>query len=141
MQYAIEMKPQQQIQNITEQSNVRIAIAIKDSDLDNEELQEVTQNLREQIEESEIVETVDLVALEQAPEQSKAFGSFILGLLTSEVNPANLMKFLGFLKDRFGDKPIELAIKTPDGRELELKASSREEFEFVLQKAQEWTNQ
>jgi predicted RND superfamily exporter protein len=63
MQYAIEMKPQQQIQNITEQSNVRIAIAIKDSDLDNEELQEVTQNLREQIEESEIVETVDLVAI------------------------------------------------------------------------------
>ncbi|NJQ98563.1 MAG: sugar ABC transporter permease, partial [Hydrococcus sp. CSU_1_8] len=59
---------------MTEQSNVRIAIAIKDSNLDNEELQEATQNLLEQIEESEIVETADLVAVEQAPEGSKALG-------------------------------------------------------------------
>lgn len=97
--------------------------------------------MREQIEESEIVETADLVAVGKSPEGTKAFGSFVLGLLTTEVNPANFMKFLGFLKDRFGDKPIELAIKTSDGRELELKASSREEFEFVLQKAREWANQ
>lgn len=95
----------------------------------------------EQIEESEIVETADLVAVEQAPEGSKALGSFVLGLLTTEVNPANILKFIGFLKDRLGDKPIELAIKTPDGRELELKVSSKEEFEYVLQKAREWSDQ
>lgn len=141
MPYAIEIQPKQQVQNITEQSNVRIAIAIQDSDLDSEELQEATLNLREQIEESEIVETADLVAAEQAPEGSKAFGSFVLGLLTTEVNPANLLKFMVFLKDRLGDKPIELAIKTPDGRDLNLKVSSREEFEFVLQKAREWADQ
>jgi Lhr-like helicase len=141
MPYAIEIQLKQQAQHITEQSNVWIAIAIKDSNLDNEELQEVTQNLREQIEESEIVENVDLVAVEQAPEGAKAFGSFVLGLLTTELNPANLIKLLGFLKDRLGDKPIELAIKTPDGRELELKVSSKEEFEYVLQKAREWSDQ
>jgi Lhr-like helicase len=141
MPYETEIQQQRQVQNITEQSNVRIAIAIKDSELDNEELQEVTQNLREQIEESEIVETANLVAVEQAPEGSKALGSFVLGLITTEVNPAKLIKFMGFLKDRLGDKPIELAIKTPDGRELELKVSSKEEFEYVLQKAREWSDQ
>ena len=140
MPYAIEIQLKQQVQHITEQSNVRIAIAIKDSDLDSEELQEATLNLREQIEESEIVETADLVAAEQAPEGSKAFSSFILGLLTTEVNPANLIKLMVFLKDRLGDKPIELAIKTPDGRELNLKVSSREEFEYVIQKVREWAD-
>lgn len=141
MPYATKIQLQKQVQNLTEQSNVQIAIAIKDSNLDSEELQEATQNLREQIEESELVETANLVAVEQAPEGSKALGSFVLGLLTTELNPAKLIKFLGFLRDRLGDKPIELAIKTPDGRELELKVSSREEFEFVLQKAREWADQ
>jgi hypothetical protein len=140
MYYVTETQLQKQVQNMTEQANVQIAIAIQNTDLDNEELQEATQNLREQIEESEIVETVDLVAVAKAPEGSKAFGGFILGLLVTEVNPANLKKFMGFLSDRLGDKPIELALKTPDGRELNLKASSRQEFEFVLQKAQEWAN-
>lgn len=123
---------------MTEQANFKIIIAIQDADLDNDELQEETQNLREQLEESEIVESADLVAVNQAPEGSKAFGGFILGLLSAEVSPANIKKLMGFLGDRLGNKQIELALKTPDGREINLKASSREEFEFVYQKAQEW---
>jgi hypothetical protein len=123
---------------MTQQANFKITIAIQDADLDNDELQEETQNLREQLEESEIVESVDLVAVNKAPAGSKAFGGFILGLLNAEVNAANLKKLIGFLGDRLGNKQIELALKTPDGREINLKASSREEFEFAFQKAQEW---
>jgi predicted RND superfamily exporter protein len=81
MYYATETKLPKQVQSMTAQINIQIAIAIQDPDLDNEELQEAIQNLREQIEESEIVETVDLVAVAKAPEGSKAFGGFILGLL------------------------------------------------------------
>jgi hypothetical protein len=66
---------------MTEQANFEITIAIQDADLDNDELQEETQKLREQLEESEIVESADLVAVNQAPAGSKAFGGFLLGLL------------------------------------------------------------
>ncbi|AFZ14335.1 hypothetical protein Cri9333_3510 [Crinalium epipsammum PCC 9333] len=123
---------------MTQQANFEITIAIQDADLDNDELQEETQNLREQLEESEIVESADLVAVNQAPVGSKAFGGFILGLLNAKVNPVNIKKLMGFLGDRLGNKQIELTLNTPDGREINLKASSREEFEFAFQKAQEW---
>ncbi len=31
--------------------------------------------------------------------------------------------------------PIELVVKAPDGREVSIKASNREEFEFAMQQA------
>ena len=123
-----------------QEGNLKITIAIQDSDLDNDELQEDTQNLLEQIEDSDIVETADLVTVDQAPKEAKAWGGFILGMLTAEINPANIKKLMKFLSDRLGNKQIELTLKTPDGRELSLKASSREEFDYAFQKAQEWAN-
>ena len=61
-----------------------------------------------------------------------------MGMLTAEVNPANIKKLMTFLGDRLGGKQIEMVLKTPDGRELNLKASSQAEFEFAFQKAQEF---
>lgn len=119
-------------------TNLQITITIQDPNLDNDELQEETVNFREQIEESEIVEAAQLVTA-KAPKNSKSFGGFMLGMLTAEVNPANLKKLMIFIGDRLGGKQLELNLKTPDGKELHLKASSREEFEFIFQKAQEWT--
>ena len=61
-----------------------------------------------------------------------------MGMLTAEVNPANIKKLMVFLGDRLGGKQIEMVLKAPDGRELNLKASSQAEFEFAFQKAQEF---
>lgn len=122
---------------MAQQDNLKITIAFQDSDLDNDELQEDTQNLLEQIEDSEIVETADLVAVEEIPEGAKG-GGFIWGMLTAEFNPANLKKLMGFLGDRLGNKQFEMTVKTTDGRELILKASSREEFDHAFEKAKEW---
>ena len=62
-----------------------------------------------------------------------------MGMLTVEVNPANIKKLMFFLGDRLGGgKQMEMALKAPDGRELNLKASSQAEFEFAFQKAQEF---
>jgi hypothetical protein len=64
-----------------------------------------------------------------------------LGLLTAEVNPANIKALFQFLGDRIGGKPIKLNLKAPDGRELSIEASSQAEFDYAYQKAQEFLKQ
>lgn len=119
-------------------SNIQVTISLSDSSLDDGELQAYTENLRSQLQEVDGVEDADLVAVETAPPGSKALGGFLLGLLTAEVNPANIKALFGFLGERLGGKPIEMTLKAPDGRELSIKASSQAEFDFAYQKAQEF---
>jgi hypothetical protein len=122
------------------QTNVQVKISLIELGLDDEELQAAVANLRSQLEEVDGVEAANLVPVEDAPKNSKALGGWLLGLLNAEVNPANITKLFQFLGDRFGNKPIKIGVKAPDGRELNIEASSREEFEFALQKAQEFLN-
>ncbi len=121
---------------MTEATNIEMTIVIEDPELEDETLHEVTQNLLEQI--NEIVEIAYLVPIDQAPKDSKGFGGFMLGSLTASVKPANLKKLGLFLKDRLGDKQLKVELKSADGRELTLEASSREEMDYLFQKAQEW---
>lgn len=121
-----------------QQANVQVTIAIQDPDLDQEELQAEIENLLPQVREVDGIEKADLVAAEEVPKDSKAFGGFLMGMLTAEVNPSNIKKLMFFLGDRLGGKQIEMVLKAPDGRELNLKASSQAEFEFAFQKAQEF---
>ncbi len=132
-------------------SNVQVTLSLAGLDLDDEELQAEVENLRPQLEEVDGVEAVDSVAVEDTPRGAKAFGGFLLGLLNLEVNPANIKTLFKFLSDRFGNKPIKLVVKGgnkpiklvvkgTDGRELNLEASSREEFDFAFQKAQDFLN-
>jgi hypothetical protein len=121
-------------------ANLQVAIALTELDLDDEDLQAEVQNLLPQLKEVDGVEDAGLVAVENAPKDTKALGGFLLGLLNAEVNPANIKNLFAFLGDRFGNKPIKLVVKAPDGRELNLEAASREEFEFAYQKAQEFVN-
>lgn len=121
-------------------SNVQVTVSLTELGLDEEELQAKVQNLLPQLREVDGVEDANLVAVTEVPEGSKAFGGFLLGLLNAEVNPANLKALFNFLGDRFGNKPIKMALKAPNGKELNIEASSREEFEFAFQKAQEFLN-
>ena len=61
---------------MTQQGNLKITITIDNSDLSKKELQEETQNLLEQIEDSEIVETADMVTIDKA--MPYHFGQFLL---------------------------------------------------------------
>jgi hypothetical protein len=119
-------------------SNIQVTISLSDPALDDEELQEAVENLLPQIREVDGVEEADLVAVEKAPQGSKALGGFLLGMLMTEVKPSNIKALFGFLSDRFGGKPIKLNLKTPDGRELSIEASSQAEFDYAFQKAQEF---
>jgi len=60
-----------------------------------------------------------------------------VGVLAAEVSAANAKKVLGFLGDRLGNKPISLKAEK-NGKKLEVTANSREELEFLIQKANEF---
>ena len=120
------------------QANVQVTVVIQEPRLEDEELQAEVEDLLPQVREVDGVEQAHLVAVEEAPKGSKALGGFLLGMLTTEVNPANIKALMRFLGERLGGKQTEIVLKAPDGRELSIKASSQAEFEFAFQKAQEF---
>jgi len=121
-------------------SQVKITISLTELGLNDSELETEVENLLPQLKEVDGVQDANLVAVENAPQNSKAVGGFLLGLLNAEVNVANIKTLFKFLSDRFGNKPIKLKVKAPDGRELDIEASSQQEFEFACQKAQDFLN-
>ena len=121
---------------MADEPNVRLMIDLNDPDLDAEETDEAIQNLLAQMRELDEIEAVDRVSDPNPPAGNKAIGGFVVGLLMTEVSVANFKKLGAFLGDRLGNKPIKLKVKAPDGRELELEASSQAEFDYAYEKAQ-----
>jgi hypothetical protein len=119
-------------------STIQVTISLSDPSLDDEELQAYMENLKPQLLQVDGVEEANLVPVEEVPQGSKALGGFLLGLLTAEVNPANIKALFGFLGERLGGKPIKMNVKASDGKELNIEASSQAEFELAYQKAQEF---
>lgn len=122
-------------------SNIQLTISLSKLDLDEEDLQEEVENLLPQIREVDGIESAGLVEVSEVPESSKSLTGYVLGMLkTVLVDTTHLQNVFSFLRDRFGNKLIKLVLKAPDGRELDLEASSREEFEFAMQQAQNFLN-
>ncbi len=120
---------------MTENSGIKFTIAFTDPELDAEEQEAEAQKLLTQLEDLEEV-TTDRVLDPHPPAGNKAVGAILFGLLTAEISKENFKKLAAFLVDRLGNKPIKLKVKAPDGRELEVEASSKEELDYLLQKAQ-----
>ena len=118
---------------------IKLLLSLQDPELDNDELQEETQEVLAALEDLELVEEANLVE-EAAPEGSKALGGFLLGVLGAEVSSENVKKLFAFLADRLGDKQLKLNLETPDGRKLNLEAQSREEMDYLFDKAKDWAN-
>jgi len=120
---------------MTPNSNIKLAIAFNDSELDADDRDEQAQRLLGELRQLDEVETVDRVLDPNPPEGNKAIGGILIGLLTAEVNVGNAQKVMGFLGDRLGGKPIELQVED-NGRKLTVKAHSREELEAAIKAAQ-----
>lgn len=120
------------------ESLVELTLVFNDPDLDAEEKDEEVQKLLNQMKEMDEVEEVARVLDPNPPVGNKALGGFLVVILTAEVKLENIKKLFGFFSERLNGKPIEMAIKAPDGRELNIKAKSRAEFEFAFEKAQEF---
>ena len=117
------------------ESNVKLTIALNDPDLDAEELDKLTQNVRRELKDLDV--DAELVAVEETPPGAKAFGGVLLGLLQAEVSVANIQRVLQFLGDRLGGKPIELEVEA-NGRKLKVTASSQEELITAIQQAEKF---
>ena len=120
------------------ESVVTLTIAFNDPDQDIEEIDEDIRQLLGQLSELDEVEVASRVIDRKPPKGNKAIGGFLVGLLTTEVRKENLKKVFAFLSERLGSKPIKLKVKAPDGREIELEASSQQEFDFAYQRAQDF---
>lgn len=118
-------------------AEIKLTIAFNDPELEPEEREEQAQRLIAELRQMDEVDTVDRVSDPDPPERHKAFGGFLMGLLTAEVSAANAKKLLGFLGDRLGNKSIELAVEA-NGKKLSVKASSREELEAAIKAAQDF---
>ncbi|MEM9156315.1 MAG: hypothetical protein AAGB13_14985 [Cyanobacteria bacterium P01_F01_bin.33] len=122
---------------MSENTNVKFTIAFNDPELEPEELEGQAQQLVAELRQMDELDAVDRVLDPNLPEGSKSMGGALVGLLTAEVNAANAGKLLGFLGDRLGGKPIELAVEKGD-RKLSVKAHSREELEAAVKAALEF---
>lgn len=119
------------------ESNIKLTIALKDSDLDEEELDKITRNLLQQMRELDQVEQVECIVDPNPPEGNKALGGFLVGLLTAEVNPANITAVMGFLGDRLGGKPVELEVET-NSKKLKVKAGNQQDLLAAIQEAEKF---
>lgn len=116
-------------------SNVKFTISFNDPDLDEEERDDEARRLLNELNSLDEIETADRVLDPHPPEGNKALGAILAGIITAEINPANAKSLFGFLSDRLGGKPIELAVEA-NGKTLNVKAHSREELEAAIKAAQ-----
>jgi hypothetical protein len=121
---------------MSSESNIKLTIALSNTDLDREEQEQEARNLLREIKDLD-VESAELVAVTEIPEGAKSVGGFLLGVLQAEVSLANFKKLLGFLGDRLGNKTIELEVEA-NGKKLKVKASSPEELNAAIEQAQKF---
>jgi hypothetical protein len=130
-QYYIPVAGMRMAQNL-----LIFTINCADSRLDSDEQDQLVQRLLKELKEYEDTARIRRCPDSDLPDGSKSLGGFLVGLLTVEVSSANAKKLLQFLGDRFGNKPLKLKLETAKGQKLEIEASSREEFEYIMQQAQ-----
>ncbi|PPT07704.1 hypothetical protein CKA32_001873 [Geitlerinema sp. FC II] len=118
-------------------SSIQITVSFVATDLDEDEKEMETQRLFNSLKKLDEVERVDRVLDPTPPQGNKAFGGFLIGLLTAEVTRENVEALFRFLGDRLSGKTIDLKVEV-EGKVLEVSASSREELEFAIQQAMQW---
>lgn len=123
-----------------DESNYKIQIVFNDPDLDSEEREEEAQKLLNQLRKLDEVEDANRVLDPNPPEDNKALGGFLVGILTAEVNPSNIKSLFGFLRDRLTGKTIELEVEA-NGKKLAVKARSQAELMAAIKAAQEFVGE
>ncbi len=139
MRYNLE-KLQKYVKFMSSENNPALfafTIAFIDPDLTSTELDDEVVQLLEALSDHSDIESVDRVRDPNPPDGNKSIGGFLVGVLAAEVSAANAKKVLGFLGDRLGNKPISLKAEK-NGKKIEVTANSREELEFLIQKANQF---
>jgi hypothetical protein len=122
---------------MTSNPSLKVTIEFNDPELEPEERDKQAQRLIAELRDLDDVETVERVSDSNLSEGTKSIGGFLVGLLTAEVKVDNSKKLFGFLKDRLGGKSIEFTVEA-NGKKLTAKASSREELDYAITKANDF---
>jgi hypothetical protein len=118
-------------------SDIQITLDLRNPELDDETLEKLTQNLRNQMLDLDEVNDVKRILDPNPPEGNKALGAVLIGILTTQVNATNVKTLFGFLSDRLGDKPIAMEVEA-NGRKLKVTASNQQELLAAIQAAQQF---
>jgi len=120
--------------------NLEMTIALQDSELEDEELQEYTQNLLPQLREFYGVEEAGLVPRDQPVEvpgmTSKDFGAFVLGTVTVISTIKALIEIIDWIEKRWlkpkqndpSNRKLAIEVITPDGYRLTMTAENLEDL-------------
>ncbi len=117
-------------------SDVKLTITFTDPDLDDQDKDEEVQKLLAQMEDLHEVEAVERVVNADAPEGTKSVTGWVIGQLIAFVKSENVKPVWNFMKDRLGNKLIEVEAEA-NGKKIKIKASSRQELEAAVKAIQE----
>jgi hypothetical protein len=120
-------------------SDVKLTITFTDPDLDDQDKDEEVQKLLAQMEDLHEVEAVERVVNADAPEGTKSVTGWVIGQLIAFVKSENVKPVWNFMKDRLGNKTIEVEAEA-NGRKMKVKASNMKEFEAAVKTVQEFVD-
>ena len=96
------------------ESLVEVTFALNDPSLDEYEQQEFAKKLLKQLREQGDAETVERSDDLNIELGSKGGLDKLVGVLTAEVKFSNVVKFFGFVGEKFAEKPIKVHVKVGD---------------------------
>jgi hypothetical protein len=118
---------------------IEVLLRFQDPDLEEEDLQVEVEQLLPQLRDIDGVGSVELLSAEQVPMGAKAFGGVILGAVKFLVDNSNILQGTVWVGERLiSGRSMKMVVKAPNGSEFTGEAKSREDLEYLLQKAIEF---
>jgi hypothetical protein len=116
------------------ESLVKVTFALDDRSLDEYERQEFAKKLLRQLREQGDAETVERTDDLNSEVGTKGGLDKLVGALTAEIKFDKVIGFLGFVGEKFAEKPIEIHVKVGD-REVTIKGSGEKAIAQAKQAA------
>jgi hypothetical protein len=116
------------------ESLVEVTFALDDRSLDEYERQEFAKKLLKQLREQGDAETVERTNDLSSEVGSKGGIDKLVGALTAEIKFDKVISFLGFVGEKFAEKPFEVHVKVGD-REVTIKGSGEKAIAQAKQAA------
>ncbi|MEA5472224.1 hypothetical protein [Spirulina sp. 06S082] len=121
------------------EQNFSITIALFDSHLKDEGLQNATETLRSDLQVEEGVQEVEFIPMETVDPNAKGIGGFLLGQLKASVTVKSLKALVQSLGNNLFGRTIEIKAEG-NGKKLEIKLSRPEDIDKVLPQIDDFIN-
>ncbi|MDY6936654.1 MAG: hypothetical protein SWY16_03220 [Cyanobacteriota bacterium] len=116
------------------ESMLNVTLTLSDAESDEEQLQEATVRLADEMGEIEGVNEVYPTPAAEVPANAKSIGGKIINILTAEITPQHFISVLRFLGGRVFDRTIEMKVEGKD-KSIELRVSNAKDLEMAIEQA------